>query len=122
MRAGPTIKQGSPSGPDVERLQRALLRAGFSPGPVDGIFGSQTDAAVRSFQSARGLTVDGIVGPNTWKALPALGRVTTFNVPAGRTGCKKVSVTPTQFQVGEEFRMEAIFDDASQDCECYCCE
>jgi peptidoglycan hydrolase-like protein with peptidoglycan-binding domain len=36
---------------------------------IDGIFGPQTDEAVRGFQQALGITVDGIVGPVTWRAL-----------------------------------------------------
>jgi lysozyme family protein len=64
----PTIQQGS-TGPAVTRLQQALQRAGFDPGAVDGKFGPLTNAAVRSFQAAKGLTVDGIVGPMTWSAL-----------------------------------------------------
>jgi mannan endo-1,4-beta-mannosidase len=64
----PTLQEGS-SGEAVKELQRALQRAGFDPGPIDGEFGPVTAAAVRSFQAARGLVVDGIVGPQTWGAL-----------------------------------------------------
>jgi peptidoglycan hydrolase-like protein with peptidoglycan-binding domain len=42
---------------------------GYASGIVDGIFGTKTLAAVRQFQQANGLTVDGIVGKNTWKKL-----------------------------------------------------
>src|SRR5215218_7922435 len=68
MQVGPTLQEGS-SGEAVEVLQRALQRAGFDPGPIDGEFGPLTAEAVRSFQAARGLVVDGIVGPQTWSAL-----------------------------------------------------
>lgn len=64
----PTLRQGS-RGSSVADLQRRLDAAGFSPGTPDGIFGSHTDAAVRSFQRAHGLDIDGIVGPQTWGAL-----------------------------------------------------
>lgn len=64
----PTLRRGS-RGSAVMDLQRRLTQAGFNPGPVDGIFGQGTDSAVRAFQRARGLSVDGIVGPNTWAAL-----------------------------------------------------
>ncbi len=53
---------------EVERLQRALARAGMSVA-VDGLFGAATDAAVRRFQREHGLPVDGIVGPKTWARL-----------------------------------------------------
>jgi peptidoglycan hydrolase-like protein with peptidoglycan-binding domain len=64
----PTIKEGS-SGQAVVDLQKKLAAAGFSPGAADGSFGPKTDAAVRAFQHAHGLTVDGVVGPQTWGKL-----------------------------------------------------
>lgn len=63
-----TVRQGS-QGPCVGLAQQLLAQAGYSPGPVDCVFGSQTNSAVRAFQQARGLAVDGIVGPQTWAAL-----------------------------------------------------
>jgi len=60
-------------GDDVRRLQQLLVDAGFDPGPVDGIFGSGTDAAVRAFQAAKGLDVDGLVGRATWAELRPSG-------------------------------------------------
>jgi immune inhibitor A len=69
----PTLKKGS-KGPDVVRLQQALLNLGFDPGPIDGDFGPKTDKAVRAYQTARGLQVDGIVGPKTWAQLHADGQ------------------------------------------------
>lgn len=66
----PTLKEGS-TGRAVEHLQKRLTRHGHDPGSVDGIFGARTDSAVRSFQKANSLPVDGIVGPDTWNALMA---------------------------------------------------
>ncbi len=57
------------SGPSVRKLQNKLAAAGFSPGTIDGIFGSLTRAAVITFQGSMGLAQDGIVGRNTWTAL-----------------------------------------------------
>lgn len=64
----PVLRQGS-TGPAVVVLQQALKNAGFDPGPIDGIFGPKTHAAVLAFQRSKGLAVDGIVGPKTWAAL-----------------------------------------------------
>jgi len=57
------------TGATVKAIQRALRQAGFNPGPIDGEFGPQTQAAVLGFQAARGLVPDGEVGPKTAKAL-----------------------------------------------------
>lgn len=79
----PTLRLGA-NGPEVENLQNALKRHGFDPGPVDGDFGPRTQAAVTAFQQAKGLTADGVVGPQTWGALnqaPAAPRATP--APAG---------------------------------------
>lgn len=54
---------------DIRSIQQQLQAAGFSPGAIDGIMGKNTDAAIRAFQQARGLAVDGIVGPQTLAAL-----------------------------------------------------
>ena len=64
----PTIKKGS-RGDAVVTLQTALNAAGFDCGKADGIFGKNTKKAVEAFQKAKGLSVDGIVGRNTWTAL-----------------------------------------------------
>ncbi|WP_143423131.1 peptidoglycan hydrolase [Halegenticoccus soli] len=63
----PVYERGD-SGRDVYTIQY-LLRARSYGLSVDGIYGSETESTVESFQSASGLAVDGIVGPNTWEAL-----------------------------------------------------
>lgn len=65
------LKRGS-TGDEVRWLQETLSALGYSCGTADGIFGTKTEAAVRRFQAAQGLTVDGIAGVNTRAALVAL--------------------------------------------------
>ena len=62
-----TVSNGS-SGPAVSAVQSQLVSKGYSL-TIDGVFGTQTQNAVKSFQTSKGLTSDGIVGLNTWKAL-----------------------------------------------------
>jgi peptidoglycan hydrolase-like protein with peptidoglycan-binding domain len=65
------LKRGD-RGPDVSIAQRKLSGSGVRGArgiAVDGIFGEQTEIAVRNYQKAEGLQVDGIVGPATWAQL-----------------------------------------------------
>ena len=62
------LRQGA-TGQVVVELQQKLQASGFDIGSLDGDFGTKTKAAVMAFQKARGLVVDGIVGPATWAIL-----------------------------------------------------
>lgn len=64
----PVLRRGD-RGPAVAQLQRLLMIKD------DGIFGPKSDIEVRDFQSAHGLTRDGIVGKQTWAALMANERI-----------------------------------------------
>ena len=61
-------KYGS-RGEEVKQIQTKLKRWGYYSGSVDGIYGSQTLAAVKLFQKKNGLTVDGIAGTKTLQAM-----------------------------------------------------
>jgi peptidoglycan hydrolase-like protein with peptidoglycan-binding domain len=63
----PLVKRGNNVFP-VRPLQRLLCARGHGVA-VDGIFGPNTEAAVRAFQSSKGLAADGVVGPATWSKL-----------------------------------------------------
>jgi peptidoglycan hydrolase-like protein with peptidoglycan-binding domain len=63
-----TLKKGS-KGDAVKALQTKLSKLGYKVGTIDGIFGSGTEAAVKAFQKAKNLTVDGIAGAATLSAL-----------------------------------------------------
>ena len=64
----PVLKKKA-KGAAVRALQAVLNASGFDCGEADGSFGSKTDAAVRKYQEAKGLKVDGSVGEATWTAL-----------------------------------------------------
>lgn len=68
--ANKTLSYGS-SGDEVKKLQKALNEVGYSL-DVDGQFGTKTQSAVKSYQQKNGLSVDGIVGVNTWNSLSKL--------------------------------------------------
>jgi peptidoglycan hydrolase-like protein with peptidoglycan-binding domain len=72
-RSDPPLGEGS-TGVAVRGLQRRLIAAGFGIDDIDGRFGAQTQAAVRTFQERHELGVDGDVGPQTWERLNALAQ------------------------------------------------
>ncbi|MFD9769785.1 peptidoglycan-binding protein [[Kitasatospora] papulosa] len=63
------------SGAKVQELQALLVFKGLSVGSsgVDGQFGAGTESAVRRFQTSRGISSDGVVGPTTWHYLRTPG-------------------------------------------------
>ena len=65
-------------GDDVKAVQNKLNSLGFNCGTADGYYGNATKNAVISFQSAKGIDTDGVVGPTTWKLL--------FNSSASNNG------------------------------------
>jgi len=69
------------AGDDVAALQQRLLDMGFDCGRVDGLFGVETDVALRDFQRNTGLVADGTCGPATFKALTRLSRTVTGGRP-----------------------------------------
>ena len=78
-----TLYLGS-TGPDVKLLQSILNRIGYNAGAVDGTFGPATRRALVAFQSAFGLAIDGVAGPQTWAALePFLLGYFTYTVRSG---------------------------------------
>jgi peptidoglycan hydrolase-like protein with peptidoglycan-binding domain len=63
----PVVKNGDKEHP-IKTLQHLLRARGHSV-TVDGMFGPKTEAAVKVFQTSRGLSANGIVGPETWTTL-----------------------------------------------------
>lgn len=71
LQGCPTLREGA-TGNITRLLQEKLVSLGYDTNGVDGIFGSGTKSAVIKFQATKGLSQDGIVGHNTWKALLGL--------------------------------------------------
>lgn len=67
----PVLKKGA-SGVSVKALQILLNGYGYNCGTVDGDFGTKTDTALRAYQKAKGLGVDGSCGPKSWCSLLGL--------------------------------------------------
>ena len=99
-------------------IQKALTAAGYYQGPVDGVIGSKTKAAIRAFQEANDLKVDGKVGPKTWAKLEA-----HLNVKPVETASEVVpepepaeeAMTPTLDESTDYSYSEFGTDDTSDD-------
>lgn len=105
-------------GPAVQLLQLALNRAGYGELDTDGIFGRATESALRRFQSAHGLAVDGVAGTQTHRAilpwylgyiLHTIIRGDTVNALARRYGSTEAAIllanpgtSPLNLQIGQE--------------------
>ena len=90
--AGYAQPNGSPG---VRAIQQRLRALGLRPGPVDGLFGPATEGAVEIFQRTAGLAIDGIVGPDTRRALrrasaPVLGYGAGYGQDEGSTVVRKL--------------------------------
>ena len=94
--AFPSVAQAV-GNPDVAALQVALKARGLYAGSVDGAMGPDTKAALRRFQSRRGLAVDGVAGPNTRLALGQYGRRAPLGRRALHAGTAGWDVASLQF-------------------------
>lgn len=65
----PPLPPAGPYKPSIREIQAALKAVGVYSGKIDGISGPMTRRAIKDFQKANGLKVDGIVGPKTWSFL-----------------------------------------------------
>ena len=105
------------TGNDVKQIQAALAFAGYLLTAPDGVYGPLTKQAVQRFQSDKGLTIDGIVGSNTWSALmgssmtppmkPAVivlpkasSLPSSITIPDGGTAFPLAGLSPMQIMIG----------------------
>lgn len=106
-----TLHWTSPAltGLDVLELQERLEELGYGPLAKDGVYGSETVAAVRAFQRDHGLAADGVAGPLTWQALGAGSAPASAPAAAQPTGELSIVVdidrlTLTLYADGEPFK------------------
>lgn len=95
------LKTGS-SGTDVEKLQQALVDAGYDVGSsgVDGIFGANTAAAVKKYQQDKGLAVDGIAGDDTLGSLYGTSSSTSPNTSTTTSATTPATTEPPKTATG----------------------
>ncbi len=92
----------------VQNLQRYLRQLSYHderipPPPIDGIFASDTEAALRAFQETRRLPVTGIADRITWEELYALYRISlSESIPPREVALFPFTATPTVMQLGTD--------------------
>lgn len=91
-----TIKFGD-HGIHVVYLQQRITSKGYGVGAIDGKFGIKTLEAVKAFQAENNLTVDGVVGINTWNALENNGGVIVKEYSLARDG---------EMQIAKNFKVK----------------
>ena len=84
-----TLSKYGSRGSEVTQIQTKLKRWGYYKGSIDGIYGTQTLNAVKYFQRKNGLTVDGIAGPAT---LRAMGIMTSSNSSSSTSNNSNVNL------------------------------
>ena len=91
------LKNGS-RGELVKQLQTRLNEQGYKAGTADGIFGRNTEQAVKALQSVAGITVDGKVGKNTWTALlEGMGVPASAHFKLSEFKCKDGTAVPEKY-------------------------
>jgi len=103
---GTILKKGS-KGNEVKELQKQLNDLDLKAGEVDGIFGSNTEKAVKELQTIFGLASDGIVGKNTYELLSKLDQITHFKINEFKCRhCGKVKLNINLLLKLEELRKQ----------------
>ena len=93
-----TLRLGD-RGSEVKDLQKSLKSAGYLKGEADGVFGEDTQSALKSFQRANGLKADGIAGTGTFSALGKKGGESKPS--AGVSTISEIGSTPGTSKVGD---------------------
>ena len=106
---------------DWTSVQTRLHKLGFDPGPIDGIRGRRTTRAVKRFQESKGLVADGIVGPDTVRALfgedgagepPALDRMPWYEEALRLIGTKEIEGPASNANILEMAdRLDVAYED-----------
>lgn len=91
---------------NAKQIQLLLAYLGYSPGEIDGAMGANTTAAIKAFQSAEGLTADGIAGELTTQALKSAVANDRFYAPKSDTADSGDFWSEIRYFRREEFRCQ----------------